>query len=88
MGIRTNVAPRMTLITHGFLFVGHSTPKRPKSAAQKKLIWLKFSMRVEGHMTEENTKFYSLERYSLRDTNFLVGVGRSSSPVALTLHRQ
>ena len=55
---------------------------------QKKLIWLKFCMRVEGHMTEENTKFYSLERYSLRDTNFLVGVGQSSSPVALTLHRQ
>ena len=45
-------------------------------------------MRVEGHMTEENTKFYSLEMYSLRDTNFLVGVGQSSSPVALTLHRQ
>ena len=68
--------------------MGHSTPKRPKPAAQKKLIWLKFCMRVEGHMTEENTKFYSLERYSLRDTNFLVGVGQSSSPVALTLHRQ
>ena len=35
-----------------------------------------------------NTKFYILEMYSLRDMNFLLGVGQSSSSAALTLHRR